>query len=89
METTTVETNPVPCLNMPNGVTLCEDMDRKHVWAFNEWMRRYIEEPERYQAEFRTVVAFKKAEDEGREPDYGERCHAYMIHLMAEAPDAG
>jgi len=64
------------------------DIDRRHVWALNEWMRRYIEEPERFEAEIRTVDAFRKAEAEGREPDYGENCHDYLIKLMAEAPDA-
>lgn len=50
----------------------------------NEWMRRYIEEPERFMAEFRSVQAFLAAEAEGREPDYGEACVAYQEQLMAE-----
>ena len=72
----------------PEGVNLSADIDRRHVWALNEWMRRYIEEPERFEAEIRTVDAFRKAEAEGREPDYGENSHQYLIKLMAEAPDA-
>lgn len=54
------------------------------VRSSNEWMRRYIEEPERFQAEFRSVQAFLAAEAEGREPDYGEACTAYQLQLMAE-----
>lgn len=68
--------------------TLTADQDRRQVWAHNEWMRRYIEEPEKFEAEFRTVASFVEAESKGLEPDYGELCHAYMVKLMAEAPDS-
>lgn len=50
----------------------------------NEWMRRYIEEPEKFAAEFQTVTAFLAAETEGREPDYGECCAAYQFKLLDE-----
>ena len=49
--------------------------------AFNEWMRRYIEDPAAYEAEFNSVAGFREAEAEGREPDYGERCAAYLLHI--------
>ena len=49
-------------------------------------MRRYIEEPERFDAEFRTVNGFLKDEAEGREPSYGETCTAYMQQLAPEVP---
>jgi len=54
------------------------------VRSSNEWMRRYIEEPERFQAEFRSVQQFLADEAEGREPDYGEACTAYQLGLMEE-----
>jgi len=62
------------------------DQDRRAIWANNEWMRRYIEEPESFKAEFRSVVQFLEEESKGEEPSYGASCHAYMIKLMAEAP---
>jgi hypothetical protein len=52
--------------------------------AFNEWMRRYIEAPEQFEAEFRAINAFLADADEGREPTYGETCAAYLWQLIAE-----
>lgn len=56
-----------------------EDM----VWSHNEWMRRYIEEPETFTAEFRAVMEFVKSEEAGEEPNHGEECTAYMEWLVA------
>jgi hypothetical protein len=52
--------------------------------AFNEWMRRYIEEPERFLREWQTVERFQAEANGGREPTYGERCAAYLEELMGE-----
>lgn len=52
--------------------------------AFNEWMRRFIEDPAKFEAEFQTVVSFTAAKLAGREPDYGERCTALLFRLSAE-----
>jgi hypothetical protein len=52
--------------------------------AFNEWMRRYIEEPERFAREWQTVEEFKADESAGIEPDYGATCEAYLRGLMGE-----
>ena len=51
---------------------------------FNEWMRRYTDEPERYEAEFATVKAFLADESAGVEPNYGKTCAAYFAQLDAE-----
>lgn len=51
-------------------------------WAFNEWMRRYIEEPERFAREFQEVGAYQEAIAEGREPDYGKTCASYLRSLV-------
>lgn len=51
--------------------------------AFNEWMRRYTEEPERFEAEFRSVGRFLEEERAGKEPSYGDTCAAYLDELMA------
>jgi hypothetical protein len=50
----------------------------------NEWMRRYIEEPEAFQREFQSITQFLKDEADGREPDYGERCTAYQFKLLED-----
>ena len=56
------------------------------VKALNEWMRRFIEEPGRFEHEFETVNQFLKDEAEGREPTYGETGAAYMAQIAAEMP---
>lgn len=50
----------------------------------NEWMRRFIEEPDKFAREFQSVTSFLKDEAEGREPSYGERCAAYIFSLLDE-----
>ncbi|KTQ96801.1 hypothetical protein NS226_06705 [Aureimonas ureilytica] len=52
--------------------------------CFNEWMRRYIEEPERFEREFETVGAFMRDEQSGVEPSYGEASAAYMSQIATE-----
>lgn len=52
--------------------------------CFNEWMRRFIEEPSRFEAEFRTVNQFLTDEASGREPSYGETSTAYMQQISTE-----
>ena len=56
------------------------------VKCFNEWMRRFIEEPEAFAAEFQTVNQFMKDEANGVEPSYGETSAAYMLKLAQECP---
>lgn len=53
--------------------------------AFNEWMRRFVEEPERFEREFQTVARFKAEEAMDKEPTYGECCAAYLAQLEKEA----
>jgi hypothetical protein len=52
--------------------------------VMNEWMRRYTETPEQFQAEFRTVADFLKESAEGVEPTYGMVCEAYMALVWAD-----
>jgi hypothetical protein len=51
----------------------------ERIWAFNEWMRRYIQEPDQFSREFEEVVAFLDDEE-----GYGTRCNAYLEALIAE-----
>jgi hypothetical protein len=53
--------------------------------AFNEWMRLFTEEPEKFEREFRTVQQFLLDKEEGREPSYGTSCAAFLVKLMADA----
>lgn len=52
--------------------------------AFNEWMRRYIEEPEQYAREFESVLDFLNDESNGVEPTYGDVCAEYLLVLLEE-----
>ena len=52
--------------------------------AFNEWMRRYTDEPERFEAEFKTCGEFLAQTAKGEVPSYGDSCAAYLAAIMAE-----
>lgn len=52
--------------------------------AFNEWMRRYTETPKEFEAEFESVIAFLKEQNEGKEPSYGEECAEYLFKICNE-----
>lgn len=56
--------------------------------AFNEWMRRFIDEPERFKREFEEVGAFLAEEADGAEPSYGERCASYLAQVAGELVEA-
>jgi hypothetical protein len=56
--------------------------------AFNEWMRRYTENPEQFTREFQAVTKFQKQWAEGIIPSYGDECAAYFISLLDEIPVA-
>lgn len=59
-------------------------MNKKLAKAFNEWMRRYTEEPGKFQQEFESVGAFLKEQAAGVEPSYGANCAAYIDRILAE-----
>lgn len=59
----------------------------KEEWAFNEWMRRFIEEPETFQRDFQSVQEFVAESAEGV-PSYGADMSAYLAALMEQAPDS-
>lgn len=58
-------------------------MIRTRSAAFNEWMRRYIEEPERFEREWQTVGEFRESVKAGEVPSYGERSEAMLAKLEA------
>ncbi|GEP11671.1 hypothetical protein [Methylobacterium gnaphalii] len=54
--------------------------------AFNEWMRRFIEEPDQFAREFEEVNRYLTDQGDGREPTYGETCTAYLHELSKQLP---
>jgi hypothetical protein len=52
--------------------------------ALNEWMRRYIENPAEFEAEFETVAEFLNEEKQGTEPSYGDTAVAYLRKIDAQ-----
>ncbi len=50
--------------------------------AFNEWMRRYTDEPERFEREFNTVADFRYYRARELEPEYGRVCAQYLLQLV-------
>jgi hypothetical protein len=52
--------------------------------AFNEWMYRYISDPEGFEREFESVLNFWEDNRKGRKPSYGQQCEAYLKKLMSE-----
>lgn len=62
-----------------------ETTREERVAASNEWMRRYIEEPESFEREWQTVSTYLKEQANNLPLTYGDRCEAYLEFLMAEA----
>ena len=50
--------------------------------AFNEWMRQYTEEPERFEHEFVTVERYLTEKAAGEIPTYGETCTYLLLDLI-------
>lgn len=52
--------------------------------AFNEWMRRYIEEPERFKREWESVLEYTDDIANEETPCYGRICAQYLEQLCEE-----
>lgn len=53
--------------------------------AFNEWMRRYTDEPDRFSREFESVIEFlEDIKNDSDEPRYGVECAAYFMKILEE-----
>jgi hypothetical protein len=58
--------------------------------AFNEWMRRYTEEPERFENEWTRVAAqYREDVAAGRVPTYGDLCARQLQEILRELREAG
>jgi hypothetical protein len=54
--------------------------------AFDEWMRRYVEEPERFSREWQSVETFKSEGGmSGSQTSYGRSCAEYLQRLIEES----
>jgi hypothetical protein len=56
-------------------------MPRTRAEAFNEWMRLYTEEPERFAHEWQTVGGYLAETKAGEVPSYGAQCDAFLAEL--------
>lgn len=54
------------------------------VAACNEWMRRFTENPQQFEAEHQTVLRFLAEQGSGTEPSYGEVAVAHLEMLSGE-----
>jgi len=60
-------------------------MDKERIIkVLNEWERRYVENPTKFESDFRTVIQYLDEIGKGLEPSYGEDCFAYMLKLDKE-----
>lgn len=71
------------------AATVSEVVGKNLALAFNEWMRRYTEEPERYAREYQTVGVFLAEQAAGRTPSYGEECAEYLQRILRELHASG
>lgn len=56
----------------------------KMALIFNELMRRYIEEPERFYREWQVVSDYQASVNAGTEPTYGSECAALFTKIAAD-----
>ncbi len=52
--------------------------------AFNEWQRRYIDEPEKFQREWEAIRDFLDAEEHGEIPSYGTVSAEYLLSIIRD-----
>jgi hypothetical protein len=52
--------------------------------AFNEWLRRFTENPEQFEHEWETVHKFLEERNNGEEPSYGDECAEYLLSIIAD-----
>ncbi len=52
--------------------------------AFNEWMRRYIEDPDGFEREWITVQRHMEETATGEDTTYGSHCVAILEEIMGQ-----
>ena len=64
------------------GVPTIARGERTMAEAFDEWMRAYVEEPERFSSRWAEIRAHLLEIQNGEEPSYGRSCAAMLEKLM-------
>lgn len=60
-------------------------MDTEKVAAgFNEWMREFTEEPEKFKRQWTSVRQFLRESEAGKTPTYGQECAAALSRYMEQ-----
>ena len=54
------------------------------VWAFNEWQRRYVEDPEGFEHSWVSVMNYLDGDPDNNVNDHGVRQAAYFVSLLNE-----
>lgn len=54
--------------------------------AFDEWMRRYKENPEKFGNDMSAAAAHSRKPRDAEASDYGNECAAFLRKLMSEEP---
>lgn len=52
--------------------------------AFNKWMDRYINNPEEFEHQWRSLIRYTQERSGGAKPTYGDNCAEYLLQLMSE-----
>lgn len=63
---------------------MCDVSKGTMATAFNEWMRRYTDDPSRFKREWQHVSEYLAARAAGNEPTYGACCAAYLHQLLRD-----
>ena len=54
------------------------------IWAMNEWMERFTQNPEEFEHHWKTVLQFLQQQENDEEPSYGRDCVDYIYSLIDE-----
>lgn len=57
--------------------------------AFNQWMREYIDEPERFKASVRSVTEFIGSDITGEQPTYGTEAALTLLQYLEKQHESG
>ena len=63
-----------------------EQITARLAQAFNEWMRRYTDEPEKFRQQWRDIKEFLAENAAGQEPSYGQSCAEYFTSILDGIP---
>ena len=56
--------------------------EKKLAAAFDEWLRLYVEEPERFKREWQVVLEYVGDRGARLSPRYGRACAAFLLSLL-------